>query len=126
MEKYIQKLEARLDKKHSPQHAAKIKKRFLIVGGVVLSVGLAGILAAMICFAIFFVQGDTDTALTCWLIAVPFVIVFIAGAVVARVGDKLKNNALQKKEKQASVDEDDLPVKKEENKAEDEVHIAEE
>ena len=46
----------------------------------------------MICFAVYFVGGDTDTAFTCWLIAIPFVIFFIAGAVVARVGDKLQKN----------------------------------
>lgn len=97
MEKYIQKIESRLDKKHSPEKASKIKKRFLVVGGIVLAIGLAGILAAMICFALYFVQGDTDTAFTCWIVAVPFVVVFIAGAVVARVGDKLKNSANVKK-----------------------------
>lgn len=104
MEKYIRKIEERLDRKHSPSQAAKIKKRFLVVGGIVLTIGLVGILAAMICFAVYFVGGDTDTAFTCWIIAVPFVIVFIAGAVVARVGDKLKNSATAKiKESQDEV-----------------------
>lgn len=107
MEKYIHKIEERLDKKHSPAKAAKIKKRFLVVGGIVLAIGLAGILIAMICFSMYFVGGDTDTALTCWIIAVPFVIVFIAGAVVARVGDKMKNNALAK----TKVAQDEAVVK---------------
>ena len=92
MEKYIQKIESRLNKKYSSEKVEKIIKRFLTVGGIVVVLGIIGILAAMICFSVFFVQGDTDTALTCWIIAVPFVVVLIAGAVVARVGDKMKKN----------------------------------
>ena len=121
MEKYIQKIESRLDKKHHPEQAAKIKRRFLVVGGIVLAIGIVGILAAMICFAVFFVGGDTDTAFTCWIVAVPFVIVFIAGAVVSRVGDKLQKSAMarvQESKRKAFEMEEKAKKTEEENKTE--------
>lgn len=89
MEKYITKLNERLTKKHPEERVTKIKKRFCIVGGTILALGGAGFLAAFITFIVYFMGGDTDAALTAWVAAVPFVVLFVVGAVITRVGDKL-------------------------------------
>ena len=89
MERYILKTNDRLKKKYPEPMVRKIKKRYCIVGGSILGVGLAGFLVAFGMFLYYFLNAETETALTAWLYAVPFVVLFIAGAVITRVGDQL-------------------------------------
>ena len=89
MEKYIQKTNDRLIKKHGVEKAKKIKKKYQIAGGIVLGLGVAGFLGSFITFLVLFFKMQTETAFTWWLIAIPFIILFVAGSVIARVGDRL-------------------------------------
>ncbi|MBO5395051.1 MAG: hypothetical protein J6A28_04045 [Clostridia bacterium] len=102
MEKYITKTNDRLKKKYPEETVRKIKKRYCIVGGSILGVGLAGFLATFGCFIYYFLNAETETALSAWLYAIPFVILFIAGAVITRVGDQLL-----KKDKASIILEED-------------------
>lgn len=99
MEGYIKKINERVLKKHDVAEAKKIKNRFRIIGGVVLGAGLAGLIACVIAFAVYFVEGNTETAFTCWMIAIPFIILFVVGSVIARVGDQLLHGLIEDKEK---------------------------
>ncbi|MBQ8444320.1 MAG: hypothetical protein IJX25_03110 [Clostridia bacterium] len=102
MEKYIEKINERLLRKNDLEKATKIKKRFCIVGGIILGIGAIGILSSVIAFVVYFLRSDTETAFTAWLIAIPFIIVLVAGAVVTRVGDQLL-----KKHKPAQIKRED-------------------
>jgi len=97
MEGYIKKINDRVLKKHDVPEAKKIKNRFRIIGGVILGAGLAGLIACVIAFAVHFVEGNTETAFTCWMIAIPFIVLFVAGSVVTRVGDQLLHGLVEEK-----------------------------
>ena len=103
MEKYILKTDERLKKKYPEAIVRKMKKRYLIVGGSILGVGLAGFLVTFGLFLYYFLNAETETALLAWLYAVPFVILFVVGAVIARVGDQLL-----KKDRFIEIDEDKM------------------
>lgn len=89
MEKYISKINNRVISKHDEKGQHKIKLIFLSVGGSVLGLGLAGFLSALITFAVLFADGKTDDCMIAWILAVIFLVVFVAGCVVTRIGDKL-------------------------------------
>ena len=89
MEKYIQKIHDRILRKHNDQKVAKIKKKYQIAGGIVLGLGLAGFIGFFVAFIITFLGGGTDAAMTYWIAAIPFLVLVVSGAVVARVGDAL-------------------------------------
>ena len=103
MERYIIKTNDRLKKKYPEETVKKIKKKYCIVGGSILGVGLAGFLATFGCYIYYFLNAETEIALNCWLYAVPFVILFIVGAVITRIGDQLlkkdKQHVISEKEK---------------------------
>ena len=98
MEKYIAKLEARLSAKHSQEKVKKIKRNYRIAGGVVLGVGLIGFCVMFALYLHNFLNAETETAFTYWLYEIPFVILIVCGAVLARIGDRLL------KESQTSIE----------------------
>lgn len=89
MEKYIRKINDKLVEANDIEKARKTKKMYQTVGGLLLAVGLAGFLALFIAFMILFLKFQTDNAFTCWIIAVPFLLMLIPGSVLARIGDAL-------------------------------------
>lgn len=98
----------RLLKKNDLTKAKKVKQKFRAVGGCILALGLAGIIACMVSFVIFFLNSDTETAFLAWMIAIPFIVIFVCGSVLARVGDQLLKNELAKeKEKKKKLEEED-------------------
>lgn len=113
MEKYIQKINDKITKDNDMVHARKVKKFYQILGGVILAVGLAGFVALFVAFMILFLKFETDEAFTCWLIAIPFLLMLVPGSVLARIGDTLlpydKESAKKKKTKQSE------PAKEENN-----------
>ena len=54
MEKYIRKINDKLDAKNDIEHARKVKKRFQTIGGIILATGLAGFVALFVAFMILF------------------------------------------------------------------------
>ena len=95
MEGYIKRINERVLKKNDLPKAKKIKTRYRIVGGVILGAGLAGLIACIVAFAVHFVGGDTDMSFKCWMIAIPFLILLVAGAVITRIGDKLLHGLIE-------------------------------
>jgi len=89
MEKYIQKINDKAIEERGIDGARKVKKTYQAIGGVLLAVGLAGFLALFVAFMVLFLKFKTDDAFTCWLIAVPFLILLIPGSVLARIGDAM-------------------------------------
>lgn len=90
MEKYIRKLNDKL-LKMDEEKAKKKKKVYRTTGYVLLGIGLAGFVALFIAFMVLFFKFNTQTATTCWFIAIPFLLMLVPGSVLARVGDVLKD-----------------------------------
>lgn len=104
MEKYIRKINDKLIEENNMERARKVKKFYQTLGGVLLAVGLAGFVALFIAFMILFFKFKTDDAFTCWLIAVPFLVLLIPGSVLARIGDALlPNDEMSAKKKKKKV-----------------------
>lgn len=128
MEKYIQKINDKLLEKDDIDEARKIKKKYQIIGGVLLAIGLAGFLALFIAFMVLFLYYKTDEAVTCWFIAIPFLLLLVPGSVITRIGDQLlpedkasqrkkrfykyKSEKLRDKQAQELVDSENLQKKK--------------
>ena len=89
MESYIKKINDRVRAKHDEKGAKKIKKTYLIVGGLTLGIGLAGFVSAFITFFVLFFETKTEDAFIAWEVAVPFILMIVAGSVVTRIGDML-------------------------------------
>lgn len=89
MEKYIKKINAKLLQKPI-EEAKKTKKVYRCVGYTLLGLGLAGFAALFIAFMVLFLKYNTSAAVTCWFIAIPFLLMLVPGSVLARVGDVLK------------------------------------
>ena len=111
MESYIKKINDRVRAKHDEKGAKKIKKTYLIAGGLTLGIGLAGFVSAFITFFVLFFETKTEDAFIAWEVAVPFILMIVAGSVVTRIGDMLlkdeeiaENERLKKEEKQALID----------------------
>ena len=113
MEKYITKINDKLLKKNDLEHAKKVKMRYRAIGGTVLAVGLAGFISAMIAFAVYFVNAETESAFVAWQIAIPFVLVFVAGSVVTRIGDQLLKGINLSESKQGLVDKELTDIRSE-------------
>ncbi len=102
MEKYIRKLNEKL-LKMDEEKAKQTKKVYRITGYVLLGLGLAGFAALFIAFMVLFFKFNTDSAVTCWFIAIPFLLMLIPGSVLARVGDVLASED-KKREKENETD----------------------
>ncbi len=101
MESYIKKINDRVREKHGQDEAKKIKKRFLIGGGVTLGLGLAGFVGSFITFLVLFLVYETDKALISWFVAIPFIIMIVIGSVITRIGDMLlRDEDIEIKEKE--------------------------
>lgn len=100
MEKYIKKINDKLLTK-SLEEAKKQKKIYKIVGYTLLGVGLAGFVALFISFMVLFLKFNTGDAVTCWFIAIPFLLMLIPGSVLARVGDVLEKEPHPEEDKKS-------------------------
>ena len=89
MEKYIAKINNKVLKKYDEEGQRKVKRKYLIGGGVTLGLGLAGFISAFLSFIILLLNYKTDQSMIAWIVAVPFILVFIVGSVLTRIGDKL-------------------------------------
>ena len=105
MEKYITKINEKILSHNNLEEAKKIKKRYQIIGGVILGLGMAGFVGMFIMFMVLFFKFNTDDAFTAWLIAIPFLPMIVIGSVFSRIGD-----ALLQKQKD---DKSDAPLVKE-------------
>ena len=103
MERYIAKINNKVITRHDEKGQKRIKTTYLAIGGSVLAIGIAGFLASFITFIVLFMDAKTDESMTAWVLAVIFMVVFIAGSIVTRIGDKLLtegyNEDLDKKKK---------------------------
>ena len=103
MEKYIAKINNKVLKKYDEEGQRKVKRKYLIGGGVTLGLGLAGFISAFLSFIILLLNYKTDQSMIAWIVAVPFILVFIVGSVLTRIGDKLLtegyNEEVEKKKK---------------------------
>lgn len=98
MEGYIKRINDKITKNNNEQKQKKIKKIYLLSGGLTLALGLAGFLASFISFIVLFFKFDTDRALIAWFVAIPFILMIVAGSVVTRIGDMLlKDNSTEDK-----------------------------
>ena len=88
MEKYIKKFNHNVLKEEEKKQKFT-KNLYLTIGSIVLSIGALGFLASFIMFMVLFFDFKTDEAMMAWVIAVPFILMIVAGAVVTRVGDML-------------------------------------
>ena len=104
MEKYIRKINDKITAKNDIEYAKKVKKKYQIMGGVFLAVGLGGFVALFIAFMILFLKFKTDDAFTCWLICVPFLLMLVPGSVFARIGDTLLPEEGKKKKEKTKKD----------------------
>lgn len=101
MESYIKKINDNVRAKHDEEGAQKIKKRYLIAGGVTLGLGLAGFVSSFITFMVLFFEYETDRAMTAWFVAIPFIIMIVAGSVLTRIGDMLlRDEVIEQNEKE--------------------------
>lgn len=89
MESYIKKINDRVRKKHNEEQAKKIKLTYLIAGGTTLGLGIAGFLASFITFLVLFLEYKTESAFIAWMVAIPFILMIVAGSVMTRIGDML-------------------------------------
>ena len=98
MEGYIKRINDKITKNNNEQKQKKIKKIYLLSGGLTLALGLAGFLASFISFIVLFFKFDTDRALIAWFVAIPFILMIVAGSVVTRIGDMLlRDNSTEDK-----------------------------
>lgn len=104
MEKYIARINNRVLTKHDEAGQKRIKTIYLAVGGSVLAVGLGGLLASFITFIVLFLDAKTDESMVAWILALIFLVIFVAGCVVTRIGDKLLtegyNESVERKKKE--------------------------
>ncbi len=101
MESYIKKINDSVRAKHDEKGAQKIKKSYLIAGGLTLGLGLAGFVSSFITFMVLFFEYETDRAMTAWLVAIPFILMIVAGSVLTRIGDMLlRDEAIEQREKE--------------------------
>lgn len=96
MEKYIKRINHKVLKKHNKEGQKKTKKKYQIAGGIFLGVGMAGFIGAFVTFMILFFKFQTDEAMLAWIIAVPFIFMIVAGAVLSRIGDMLLRDFVEK------------------------------
>ena len=89
MENYIKKINDRLISSGNAENAKKVKFSFQLAGGLTLGIGIAGFLASFITFLVLFLKFKTDEAFIAWYVAIPFLLLIVVGAVLARIGDTL-------------------------------------
>lgn len=89
MENYIKKINDRLINSGNAENAKKVKFSFQLSGGLMLGFGIAGFLASFITFLVLFLKFKTDEAFIAWYVAIPFLLLIVVGAVLARIGDTL-------------------------------------
>ena len=110
MESYIKKINDKVRAKNDEKQAKKIKLIFLIVGGITLGPGIAGFLASFIAFLVLFLEHNTESAFTAWMVAIPFIVMIVIGSVLTRIGDMLLKDdeilevELQKKEAKQEIE----------------------
>lgn len=116
MEFYIKKINHKVITNNNEQKQKRIKKLYLIIGGTILGVGLAGFLASFISFMVLFFKFETDEAMTAWLVAIPFILMFVAGAVVTRIGDMLLKESVELEYERDLIKKEEKEEKKKQKK----------
>ena len=96
MEGYIKRLNHKVLKKYDKEGQKKVKRKYQLLGGFILGVGLAGLVASFVTFMILFFNFKTDEAMIAWIVAVPFVLLIVAGSVLARIADMLLKDFVEK------------------------------
>lgn len=89
MENYIKKINDKIIASGNEKSAKRVKFAFQLSGGLLIAFGLAGFLASFITFMVLFFKFKTDDAFIAWMVAVPFLVMIVAGSVLARIGDAL-------------------------------------
>lgn len=118
MESYIKKINRKIINENDTEKQKKIKQRYLIAGGLTLALGLAGFVASFITFIVLFICYTTDAAFIAWMVAVPFILMIIAGSVVTRIGDMLLREETNKESQMDTAKEVKKEQVKEETKTE--------
>ena len=131
MENYIDKINRKLLAEKDYNKAKRVKLKYQIAGGIVLGLGIAGFLASFITFMVLFLKFKTDDAFTAWIVAIPFLLLIVAGSVLARIGDavlpqerkhyhfkKYKSEVVKKNKKNDDKPQEEV-TEAEENKIED-------
>ena len=111
MERYIKRINDKLIAEEGIERARKVKKIYQTTGGILLAIGLAGFVGLFVAFMILFFKFNTDDAFTCWLIAVPFLVLLVPGSVLARIGDALlpeEKKPKTKKKKEEELDKKEI------------------
>ena len=89
MENSLKKIHKKIAQNCTEEKARKIKKGCLIAGSILLVLGLAGFISSFISFLVLFLRLETETAMTLWFIAIPFILFIVIGSVVTRIGDSI-------------------------------------
>lgn len=96
MEKYIKTINHGVITKHQDKTQRRIKFIYQIVGGFVLAIGMGGFISAFITFMVLFFNFETDAAMTAWIVSVPFILMIVAGSVLARIGDMMLKDFVER------------------------------
>ena len=96
MESYIKNINHSVITKHQEKAQKKIKFTYQMVGGFVLAIGMGGFISAFITFMVLFFNLETDAAMTAWIVSVPFILMIVAGSVLARIGDMMLKDFVEK------------------------------
>lgn len=113
IENYIKKINHKVIKNHEAKVQKKIKLTYQLVGGFILGIGMAGFIASFVTFMVLFFDFKTDEAMIAWIVAVPFILMIVAGSVLARIGDMMLRDFV---EKEYQADKERKIEKKKNNK----------
>lgn len=96
MEKYIKQINHNVITRHQDKTQKRIKFIYQMVGGFVLALGMGGFISAFITFMVLFFNFETDAAMIAWMVSVPFILMIVAGSVLARIGDMMLKDFVEK------------------------------
>lgn len=113
MEGYIKRLNHKVLKKYDEEGQKKVKRKYQLLGGFILGTGLAGLVASFVTFMILFFKFETDQAMIAWIVAVPFLLMIVAGSVLSRIADMLLKDIV---EKEYQADKERKKTKKDKKK----------
>ena len=116
IEGYIKRINHACITKHDEAGQKKIKKFYQVLGGVILGVGMGGFISSFITFLILFLDFKTDAAMIAWIVAVPFMLMIVAGSVLARVGDMLMRDFVESEYQEDKARKKELKEKRHEKK----------
>jgi len=113
MESYIKNINHNVITKHDKKGQKRIKFIYQMIGGFVLGFGLAGFISAFITFMVLFFNVETEAAMIAWMVAIPFILLIVAGSVLARIGDMMLKDFVEKEYQEDKKRKREKPIKKE-------------